>query len=99
MGLERFELSTFRLSAERSSQTELQAHRHTIKIVHLLKHYLESAVDSQLGLMLLNYAKALQGVDDRYDVEEGYGVSVDWFCSFCKFGFEPFKHASGYDYC
>ena len=31
VGLERFELSTFRLSAERSSQTELQAHRHTIK--------------------------------------------------------------------
>jgi hypothetical protein len=31
VGLERFELSTFRLSAERSSQTELQAHKQTIK--------------------------------------------------------------------
>jgi hypothetical protein len=31
VGLERFELSTFRLSAERSSQTELQAHKHIIK--------------------------------------------------------------------
>jgi hypothetical protein len=39
VGLERFELSTFRLSAERSSQTELQAHKHTIKIFHLLKAY------------------------------------------------------------
>jgi hypothetical protein len=40
VGLERFELSTFRLSAERSSQTELQAHKHTIKIFHLLKDFL-----------------------------------------------------------
>jgi hypothetical protein len=40
VGLERFELSTFRLSAERSSQTELQAHKHTIKMFHLLKDFL-----------------------------------------------------------
>ena len=38
VGLERFELSTFRLSAERSSQTELQAHRQISKSLHLLKH-------------------------------------------------------------
>ena len=31
VGLERFELSIFRLSAERSSQTEPQAHKHMIK--------------------------------------------------------------------
>jgi hypothetical protein len=49
VGLERFELSTFRLSAERSSQTELQAHKHIFKIFHLLKHYLE--------LQMLKYLK------------------------------------------